>query len=273
MEGAEARLFEILDENTRSYSKPNNRVSDFPNSPFTILLNNLRFSYLDSNSEVLKGVNLKLQPGQVHTLTGASGEGKSTILNILGKLLYPDAGETLVNGISLNKLDSGKWRDRISYLPQFPHFFAGSIADNIRLGNYKATEKEVIEASELSLAHPFISNLPDGYDTCLGEGGLNLSGGERQRLALARVFLKKSPIYLLDEPGNFLNEEIEELLLYSIKKLSKKCIVLIASHQPRTILASDRLSILSDGIISESGSPDDLFPNFMEIIEEREDRQ
>ena len=100
-----------------------------------------------------------------------------------------------------------------------------------------------------------------------------MSGGERQRLALARVFLNKSPIYLLDEPGNFLNEEIEELLLHSIKKMSQERIVLITSHQPRTILASDRLSILSDGIISESGSPDDLFPTFVETTDAGEDQR
>lgn len=273
MEGAEAgaRLFEILDENTERTSKTDTGKVEVPSPPFLIHLNELRFSYPDSNIEVLNGVNLELKPGEVHTLTGASGEGKSTILNILGKLLHPDEGEILVNGISLNKLDSEKWRDRISYLPQFPHFFTGTVADNIRLGNDLATEEEVIEAAELALAHPFISNLSDGYDTILGEGGLNLSGGERQRLALARIFLKKSSIYLLDEPGNFLNEELEELLLHSIKKLSKERVVLIASHQPRTILASDRLSILSDGKISESGTPNKLFPNFKDNIDARGD--
>jgi len=269
MEGAEAgaRLFEILDENTEHTSKPDAGNVEAPSPPFMIQLNELRFSYPDSKNEVLKGVNLELKPGEVHTLTGASGEGKSTILNILGKLLHPNDGEILVNGISLNELGSAKWRDRISYLPQFPHFFTGTVADNIRLGNQKATEEEVIEAAELALAHPFISNLSDGYDTILGEGGLNLSGGERQRLALARIFLKKSSIYLMDEPGNFLNEELEELLLHSIKKLSKERVVLIASHQPRTILASDRLSILSDGKISESGTPDELFPYFRSNID------
>src|SRR6056297_971920 len=275
MEGAEAgaRLFEILDENTEHSAKPDAGNVEVPSPPFIIHLNELRFSYPDSKSEVLKGVNLELKPGEVHTLTGASGEGKSTILNILGKLLHPDDGKILVNGISLNELDSAKWRDLISYLPQFPHFFSGTIADNIRLGNQEASDQEVTEAAELALAHPFILNLPDGYNTNLGEVGLNLSGGERQRLAMARVFLNKSPIYLLDEPGNFLNEELEELLLHSIKKLSKEKVVLVASHQPRTILASDRLSILSDGIVSESGSPDDLFPNFVEITDAGEDQR
>ncbi|MGM0458791.1 MAG: thiol reductant ABC exporter subunit CydD [Bacteroidota bacterium] len=271
MEGSEAgaRLFEILDENIIQHTNSGHLV--FPETPFNLVLKNIRFSYPESNNNVLEDVNLELVSGEVHTLTGASGEGKSTILNLLGKLLQPDDGEILVNGISLSKQNPDTWRDQISYLPQFPHFFAGSIADNIRLGNYQATDQEVIAAAELALAHPFISNLPNGYDTNLGESGLNLSGGERQRLALARIFLKKSFIYLLDEPGNFLNKELEELLLQSIKKLSKERIVLIASHQPRTILASDRLSILSDGTVSESGSPDELFPNFMDIIDTGED--
>ncbi len=269
MEGAEAgaRLFEILDENAEHPSRSDANNGEVPSPPFMIYLNELRFSYPDSKSEILKGVNLELRPGEVHTLTGPSGEGKSTILHIIGKLLHPDEREIVVNGISLNKLDSAKWRDQISYLPQFPHFFSGTVADNIRLGNQEATEQEVIKAADLALAHPFISTLPDGYDTVLGEGGLNLSGGERQRLALARIFLRKSSIYLLDEPGNFLNEELEELLLNSIKKLSEDRVVLIASHQPITILASDRLSILSDGIISESGTPDELFPNFKDNID------
>lgn len=269
MEGAEAgaRLFEIIDESSDETFKSTESKYEVPNLPFIIQLKKLKFSYSTSPYEVLKNVNLELRPGEVHTLTGASGEGKSTILNLLGKNLNPEHGEILVNGVSLSKIEPEKWRNEVAYLSQFPHFFQGSIVDNIRMGNQEASDKEVIEAAELALAHPFISTLPDGYNTVLGEGGLNLSGGERQRLALARVFLKKSYINLLDEPGNFLNEELEALLLQSINKMSKERIILIASHQPRTILASDRLSVLKDGVLSESGIPDDLFSDFKGIID------
>ncbi|MCC5942895.1 MAG: thiol reductant ABC exporter subunit CydD [Balneolaceae bacterium] len=271
MEGAEAgtRLFDLLDEKTDQNSKEADENFEIPPPPFNIGLIGLRFNYPNSANEVLKGVNLTLRPGEVHTLTGASGEGKTTILNLIGKLLRAEHGDIIVNGTSLIELNIEKWRGQISFLPQFPHFITGNIADNIRLGNHQATDSEIIDAADGALAHEFITKLPDGYNTILGEGGLNLSGGERQRIALARVFLKKSPILLLDEPASFLNEELELLLLKSIKKLSENRIVLLSSHQPRTILASDRLSILSNGKISESGSPDELFPDFWTEIDTR----
>jgi len=276
MEGAEAgaRIFEILDGDTDQPSPQpiENRMApvQVPKPPFYIQMKNVTLSYPGSSREVLKGANLELQPGIVHVLTGASGEGKSTILNLLGKVFSPDEGGVMVNGVSLSELDSAVWRDHVSYLPQFPHFFAGSIADNIRMGNSEASAEDIIEAAKRSFAHSFISTLPGGYDTTLGEGGLNLSGGERQRLALARVFLKKSPVLLLDEPGNYLNESLEESLMDSIKELSEGRIVFIASHQPITLLASDRLSILSDGIVTESGSPNDMLPLITESIESGE---
>jgi len=276
MEGAEAgaRIFEILDwskeqPSARPVETPKTQV-EVPETPFHIQMNSVTLSYPGSDSEVLKGVNLKLQPGVVHTLTGASGEGKSTILNLIGKVLNPDEGDIFVNGVSLSELDTAAWRDMVSYLPQFPHFFTGSIADNIRMGNREASAEDIIEASKQSFAHSFISTLPDGYDTTLGEGGLNLSGGERQRLALARVFLKRSPVLLLDEPGNYLNESLEESLMDSIKELSEGRIVFIASHQPVTLLESDRLSILSDGVVTESGSPKNMLPLITEAIESGE---
>jgi ATP-binding cassette subfamily B protein len=154
----------------------------------------------------------------------------------------------------------------VSYLPQFPHFFSGTIAENIRVGNREASIAEVVEASKLAHADHFITSLPSGYNTIVGEGGLNLSGGERQRLALARIFLKKSPIILLDEPGNYLNESLEESIMASIKALSRNRSVFIASHQPVTLLASDRLSILSDGVIAESGAPNLMMPLLTDAI-------
>jgi len=255
MEGAEAgaRLFELFDQPHSEMQKRTNNKGKVPDRTTRIQIKKLSFRYPGSENYILNGVNLTLQENEVHTLAGASGEGKTTLMNILGSLIPYDTGEILVNGSSLASLESQAWKTQISYLSQFPHFFPGSIEDNIRMGSQNAADEEIIEASRLAQAHAFISLLPNGYQTVLGEDGLNLSGGERQRIALARTFLKKSPIYFLDEPGSFLNKELEVALMSSIKKLAKNSIVFILSHQQQTMMASDRVSILKNGIIDESG--------------------
>ena len=266
MEGAEAgaRIFEIIDQETVEGSREATKSLLAP--PFHIQLNHISYSYPEAKNSVLDGVDLKLTPGEIHTITGASGEGKSTLLNIVGGILSPVEGTVRVNGDRLSDLAPREWRNQVSYLPQFPHFFSGTIAENIRVGNREASIAEVVEASKLAHADHFVTSLPSGYDTIVGEGGLNLSGGERQRLALARIFLKQSPIILLDEPGNYLNESLEESIMASIKALSRNRIVFIASHQPVTLLASDRLSILSDGVIAESGAPNFMMPLLTDAI-------
>src|SRR6056297_2335121 len=219
MEGAEAgsRLFELFDHAHSETQKRENSVEMVSDSPTHIQIKNLRFRYHGSEKYVLNGINLTLKTDEVHTLTGASGEGKTTLMNILSALIPYSNGKIDVKGKSLAKLDARRWKSQISYLSQFPHFFPGSIEDHIRLGCQNATEDQILEASRLAHAHSFISELPNGYKTVLGEDGLNLSGGERQRIALARTFLKKSPIYFLDEPGSSLNEELEVALMRSIK--------------------------------------------------------
>jgi ATP-binding cassette subfamily C protein CydD len=261
MEGAEAgaRLFELFDHAHSETQKGKNNLEMVPAHPTPIEIKNLSFRYPGSEKFVLNGINLTLQTDEVHTLTGASGEGKTTLMNILSALIPYSDGEIVVKGKSLSKLDASCWKSQISYLSQFPHFFPDSIEENIRLGCQNATEDEVLEASRLAHAHSFISELPNGYQTALGEDGLNLSGGERQRIALARTFLKKSPVYFLDEPGSSLNEELEAALMRSIKKLAKNSIVFIVSHQLQTIMASDRISILNKGVLTESGPANKVF--------------
>ena len=260
MEGAEAgsRLFELFDHAHSETQKRENSVEMVSDSPTHIQIKNLRFRYPGSENYILNGVNLTLQENEVHTLAGASGEGKTTLKNVLSTLIPYEEGEILVNGSSLTRLEPRHWKAQISYLSQFPHFFPGSIEDNIRMGSRNAADEEIIEASRLAQAHAFISLLPNGYQTVLGEDGLNLSGGERQRIALARTFLNKSPIYFLDEPGSFLNKELEVALMSSIKKLAKNSIVFILSHQQQTMMASDRISLLRHGAIAESGPASEI---------------
>ncbi len=261
MEGAEAgaRLFELFDTQNKAESDAIS-FSQVPKTAPRIELKNITFTYPKTERPVLKSLNLILKPGEIHTITGTSGQGKTTLLYLMGRLAEPDTGSILVNNVPLRDISVMEWRKQISFIPQFPHSFPGSVAENIKLGNAMASDEEIEQAARQALAHQFIRELPEGYDTLLGENGMNLSGGERQRLAMARVFLAKSPILLLDEPASSLHSNLESELIESLKKFSGGRIVLMVTHRATSILASDRLSILDDGAISESGTPDQLLP-------------
>ena len=260
MEGAEAgaQLFEILDRKVPPCS--GSKKNELPDKPIAIELKNISFSYPSSDEPVLQNLSLSLKSGELHTITGASGEGKTTLLHLICGFMTPDRGSIIVNGTPMNNLSLRRWRDQVTYVPQFPHLFSDSVLENIRIGNPEAPFHEVAEAARKSQALSFIQNLPDGFNTQLGENGMSLSGGERQRIALARAFLKGSPVLLLDEPAASLNTGLEDKILQSLKDFATQRIVLMISHRPHSILASDRLSIMDGGTISESGKPDQLIP-------------
>jgi len=260
MEGAEAgaQIFDLLDRDEQSlHTTPAKKL---PAAPFTIELKNVEYSYPQSEEKILDSVNLQLKPGEIHTLTGASGEGKTTLLHLLCKFIEPDSGSVLVNGRLLENFTPDLWRYQVTYVPQFPHLFSKSVAENIKIGKPDAPLHEVAEAARAAHAFDFIQNMPDGFNTLLGENGMNLSGGERQRIALARAFLKQSPILLLDEPAASLNTELEEKILDSLKVFSPGRIILMVSHRTHSVLASGCLSILRNGVIAESGEPAKLLP-------------
>jgi len=266
MEGAEAgaQLFEILDR--KNPAGTGSKKHELPDKPFAIELKNISFSYLNSDEPVLQNLSLKLKPGELHTITGASGEGKTTLLHLLCGFMEPESGSILVNETPISDLSLQSWRDQITYVPQFPHLFSDSVLENIRIGNPDAPFHEVAEAARKSHAFSFIQNLPDGFNTQLGENGMSLSGGERQRIALARAFLKGSPVLLMDEPAASLNADLEEKILESLKDIAKQRIVLMISHRTHSILASDHLSIMEGGTIKESGRPDLLIPELKHYL-------
>ena len=266
MEGAEsgAQLFDLLDR--KEHSVQANASKKLPSPPFTIELKKVEYSYPLTEEIVLNGVNLQLNPGEIHTLTGASGEGKTTLLHLLSKFIEPDSGSVLVNGRLLENFPPDLWRNQITYVPQFPHLFSKSVAENIKIGDPDAPLFEVAEAARAAHAFDFIQNMPDGFNTMLGENGMNLSGGERQRIALARSFLKQSPILLLDEPAASLNTELEEKIMESLKEFSRGRIIMMVSHRTHSVLASDRLSVIKNGVIVESGEPDRLLPDLKDEL-------
>jgi thiol reductant ABC exporter CydD subunit len=198
----------------------------------TIRVEGLAVSYAGRDGAGLPPTTLELAPGRIVAVTGPSGCGKSTLIAAMLGFVAPAEGRVVVGGTDLAQLDLTAWRERIAWVPQRPHLFAGTIADNIRLGRPQATLAEVQRAAELAGAAEFIAALPDGYAARLGEAGAGLSTGQRRRIALARAFLRDAPVLLLDEPTAGLDSETEAVVAEAVRKLVVGRTVLIATHRP-----------------------------------------
>lgn len=190
------------------------------------------------------GLTLRLGAGEFLALTGPSGVGKTTTLEVLLGLRSPDAGRVLVDGRDLAEFDPDAWRAQLAWVPQRPHLFAGTIADNIRLARPERTDDEVRAAARAAHADGFVSALPDGYDTWLGEDGAGLSAGQRRRIALARVLLGDARLVLLDEPTADLDADSEEAVLAAVTALAASRTVLVVSHRPALLAAARRVVVL-----------------------------
>lgn len=186
-------------------------------------------------------VSLTVGPGEVVALTGPSGAGKSTLLQVLLGFVEPSAGRVRVAGVDLAELSRPQWRERIAWVPQRPHLFAGTIAENVRLARPEASEADVAEALHHAGAAEFVATLPLGVQTALGEGGVGLSAGQRQRLALARAFLADRPVLLLDEPTAALDGETEAAVVDAVRRLAVGRTVLLVVHRPALLAVADRV--------------------------------
>jgi len=222
-----------------------------------IKLQNVDFSY-DNNAKVLKGVDFSIEKGMTTAIVGASGAGKSTIMDLLLRFYDPTQGEVLVDGTSLKELDIKSWRSSIGVVSQDIFLFNDTIANNISLGREGATQENIQIAARQAYAHDFVSQLPLGYETMLGERGINLSGGERQRIALARAIMSKPEILILDEATSSLDSESEELILDYMQEIRGSCTMVLVAHRFSTIQDADKIVVLSDGQIVEEGSWDEL---------------
>ena len=197
--------------------------------------------YEGDRAPALDGFSLTVEPGERVALTGPSGAGKSTLLRAVLGFVDVAAGRILVDGTDLAELDLAAWRRRVAYVPQRPHLFAGTVADNIRLGRPDASEDEVRRAAEAAVAHDFIAALPDGYGTELGERGFGLSTGQRQRLAIARAYLMDAPIVVLDEPTARLDLASEALVTEAAARLLTGRTALLVAHRPALLSVADRV--------------------------------
>ncbi len=207
---------------------------------------------------VLHDVSFEAEPGTVTALVGPSGAGKSTLARLLARFWDADDGSIRVGGVDVREMPLSQLMDQIAFVFQETFLFDDSVAANLRIARPEATDDEVIEAAQAAHAHEFISSLPDGYDTRLGERGARLSGGERQRLAVARALLKDAPIVILDEATAYADPENEVALQAALDRLATGRTVIVIAHRLSTVAGADQTLVLDEGRIVERGRHDDL---------------
>jgi len=217
----------------------------------------IHFAYR-AGEPVLRGLSLTAEPGKVTALVGPSGGGKSTVLNLLLRFYESDRGAITIDGQDIKLVSRRSLRQAIGYVGQHVFLFRGTIRDNIAFGRPDATEAEIVAAAKAAFAHDFIMASPRGYDTPVGEHGLQLSGGQRQRIAIARALIKDAPIILLDEATAALDSESERQVQEALDRLTQGRTTIVIAHRLHTITHADRIHVVEDGVVVESGVHDDL---------------
>ena len=216
------------------------------------------FHYESENRNVLTHLNLNVQAGESIALVGPSGGGKTTLCSLIPRFYDTSSGSILVDGNDIKDVTLHSLRNNIGVVAQDVYLFSGSVRENIAYGKTDATEEEIVEAARLAGAHEFISALPEGYDTYVGERGVKLSGGQKQRISIARLFLKNPPILILDEATSALDNESEKLVQESLEKLAKGRTTFTIAHRLTTIKNADRILVLTENGIEESGTHQEL---------------
>jgi ABC-type multidrug transport system fused ATPase/permease subunit len=222
-----------------------------------IALDHVAFGYTD-DSPVLKDVSFTIAPGQVVGIVGPTGSGKSTVLSLIPRFYDPSAGRILIDGKSVDTFQLAALRAQVGFVLQETVLFRGTIRENIAYGRPGASDEEVIAAAKLANADEFISRMPHGYDSVVGERGDTLSGGQRQRIGIARAVIRNSPIMILDEPTAALDTESERLVIEGLQRLMKGRTVIMIAHRLSTIRDADKIIVLKDGVVAEEGTHDEL---------------
>jgi ATP-binding cassette subfamily C protein CydD len=258
MEGSAAadRIFEILSTPVRV--RQGSSVPDPVSDGISIELSGLGYMYPESERAALSDLTLALPAGTRTALVGRSGSGKSTLVNLLMRFVDPHSGTIRANGVEVTDLRAESWRENLALVPQRPHLFHGSVLENIRLARPEACREEVEKAAELAGAAGFIRKLPDGYATGIGERGTRLSGGEAQKIAIARAFLKNAPVLIMDEPTSSLDPESERLIRTALERLATGRTVLVVAHRLGTACRADRIAVLDEGRLVETGTHQEL---------------
>ncbi len=250
-QGALARVFEILGTRPDVADAPDARP--LPPVRGYVAMKGVSFSY-DGHTTVLSDLTFNIQPGEVVAVVGPSGSGKTTLINLIHRFYDPLTGVVTIDGHDLKSVTVQSLYRQIALVPQEMHLFGATIRDNIRYGRAAASDEEIVAAAHAANAHDFITAFPDGYDTLVGEKGVNLSGGQRQRIAIARAVLKDPRILILDEATSSLDNESELLVQDALDRLMKKRTTFVIAHRLSTIQKADRILVLDKGRLVEEGT-------------------
>ncbi|HBC4928909.1 TPA: SAV1866 family putative multidrug efflux ABC transporter [Staphylococcus aureus] len=221
-------------------------------------IDHVSFQYNDNEAPILKDINLSIEKGETVAFVGMSGGGKSTLINLIPRFYDVTSGQILIDGHNIKDFLTGSLRNQIGLVQQDNILFSDTVKENILLGRPTATDEEVVEAAKMANAHDFIMNLPQGYDTEVGERGVKLSGGQKQRLSIARIFLNNPPILILDEVTSALDLESESIIQEALDVLSKDRTTLIVAHRLSTITHADKIVVIENGHIVETGTHREL---------------
>lgn len=250
------RVFEILDEVPDIINRPD--CIKFEEFKRDIVFESVNFSYKDNDEKILKNINFKAEKGETIALVGNSGGGKSTLVNLIPRFFDVSTGSIKIDGIDLRDYKIKSLRKKIGIVPQETFLFGKTVLENIKYGSQNATFEEVVEAAKKANAHEFIEKLEKGYETEIGERGVRLSGGQKQRIAIARAILENPQILILDEATSALDNESEKLVQDALERLMKGKTTFIIAHRLSTIINSDKIIVIQEGEIKETGRHEEL---------------
>jgi subfamily B ATP-binding cassette protein MsbA len=256
MAGSFQNVAALLDATSQRTIRP----GEFPSQALeqSLAFEGVTFKYDAESAPALKDIAVRIPAGKVTAIVGPSGAGKTTLIHLICRFYEASAGEILVDGRPLPSLEVESWRRRIGLASQDTHLFSATVRENIAFGACDASDDQIIQAAILAGAHDFIVQLPQGYDTRLGERGLRLSGGQRQRIALARAFVRNPEILILDEATNALDGVTEEAVSRSLREMERKRTIIIVAHRLATISMADHVIVIDQGRVVQQGHPSEL---------------
>jgi len=253
--GATERLMELLHTRSDVRSPEHPQRAPWPKNGSSLVLHDVNFNYPSRpTQQALNGLSGEVHAGQTIAVVGPSGAGKTTLFSLLMRFYAPQQGRISIDGISIDQMDLNDLRQRIGVVPQDPVVFSGTVMENIRYGKPEASDAEVFVAAEAAFAQEFIAELPQGYDTYLGDRGVRLSGGQRQRIAIARAILKNPPMLLLDEATSALDANSERMVQAALEKAMQGRTTLVIAHRLATVQKADVIWVLERGHLIEQGT-------------------
>ena len=252
------RILPIIDYENKILANDSKPILELNNAD--IKFNNVNYSY-DENKIILKNINIEIEGGKMNAFVGLSGAGKSTLLNLIPRIYDKSSGDITIDNQSIYEVNLASLRSQISIVDQNTTLFDDTIFNNIIYAKPDATQEEVFEASKLSMSEDFIKKLDKGFNTLVGENGIRLSGGEKQRISIARAFLRKSKIILLDEPTSSLDSETEDKIQIALKKLTENKTTIVIAHRLSTIQNSNKIFVIDSGKVVSIGTHKELLNN------------